>query len=98
MTYLNRNRSLKQHIKYFRVKFSWTPLNFVNELIGLFAVELLDPFDVVGSEFDVGREAAVERRHQSGPLVAVRQSQRVSELVGRRLEEICAWSRNEHPI
>ena len=51
----------------------------------------MDPFDVVGSEFDVGREAAVERRHQSGPLVAVRQPQRVTELVGRRLEEICAW-------
>ena len=66
-----------------------------NELCGLFSVELLDRLDVVGGELDVGREAAVEGRHQSGPLVAVRQAQRVAELVGRRLEQICAWNKEK---
>ena len=66
-------------------------------LVGLFPVELLDGLDVVGGELDVGGEAAVEGRHQRRPLVAVRQTQRVSELVRRGLQQVraCGVWKNE---
>ena len=65
-------------------------LTYFYALVGLFPVELLDGLDVVGGELDVGGEAAVEGRHQGRPLVAVRQTQRVAELVRSGLQQVRA--------
>jgi hypothetical protein len=53
----------------------------------------LDRRDVIVRQFDFGLESSVKGRHQRGGNVAVRETQRMPELVSRRLQQVGAWTK-----
>lgn len=51
----------------------------------------LDAVQIVLVQLETGLVAAVERRHEGGANVGVRQTEGVSEFVRGDLEHVCTW-------